>query len=209
MGCQTAARTRLTRTHQQFVAQTQVNLAIYILYTYHCTCKVPELVFSNSLMLLYTVHFNLSLLFYREFMSSYNLCLLLESLLVQSAGVPRSLKSMHVLRIQVLRRPLDMVICERGHEVVAVVVVRLQAELDALVVACLLCCLDEVLWQELLLLVEVVAGALSGCISMLFPSPDVIRTRTTSMSISRGPFHFLMSSVASCSAHFSFWSSPK
>ena len=112
-------------------------------------------------MLLYTVHFNLSLLFYREFMSSYNLCLLLESLLVQSAGVPRSLKSMHVLRIQVLRRPLDMVICERGHEVVAVVVVRLQAELDALVVACLLCCLEEVLWQELLLLVEVVAGALN------------------------------------------------
>jgi hypothetical protein len=41
-----------------------------------------------------------------------------------------------------------------------VVVVGLHAELDALVVAGLLGCVDEVLWEQLLLLVEVVASAL-------------------------------------------------
>ena len=93
-------------------------------------------------------------------LSSYNLCLPLESLLQQSACVVQLYCSIHVLRVQVLRCPLDVVICKRGHEVVAVVVVGLQAKLDALVVARLLSCLDEVLWQQLLLLVEVVASTL-------------------------------------------------
>lgn len=66
----------------------------------------------------------------------------------------------NILGIEVLRRPIDVVICERSHEVVAVVIIGLHAELDALVVASLLGCFDKVLGQQLLLLIEVVAGAL-------------------------------------------------
>lgn len=54
---------------------------------------------------------------------------------------------------------LDVVVREGGHGVVAVVVVGLVADLDALD-AGLLGRLFEVLGQELALLVEVVAGAL-------------------------------------------------
>lgn len=54
---------------------------------------------------------------------------------------------------------LDMVIGETRHEVVAVVVVRLVADIDALD-ASVLGSLVEVLRQELALLVEVVAGSL-------------------------------------------------
>ena len=60
-----------------------------------------------------------------------------------------------------LRRPLDVVIGKCSHEVVAVVVVGLQTKLNAVVVASLLSCLDKVLRQQLLLLVEVVSGALA------------------------------------------------
>lgn len=44
-----------------------------------------------------------------------------------------------------LRGPLHVLIREGGHEVVAVVVVGLQTQVDALVVACLLSRSDEVL----------------------------------------------------------------
>jgi hypothetical protein len=70
-----------------------------------------------------------------------------------------------------LRRPLDVVIGECSHEVVAVVVVGLHAELDALVVASFLSCLDEVLWKKLTLLVEVVTRALSQSVTY---SEDVL-----------------------------------
>jgi hypothetical protein len=70
-----------------------------------------------------------------------------------------------------LRRPLDVVVGECGHEVVAVVVVGLHAELDALVVASFLSCLDEVLWKKLTLLVEVVTRALSQSVTY---SEDVL-----------------------------------
>lgn len=60
---------------------------------------------------------------------------------------------------QVLGRMLDMVIRERGHGVVAVVVVGLVAHLDALNPS-VLGGLFEVLGEQLALLVEVVAGAL-------------------------------------------------
>lgn len=53
-----------------------------------------------------------------------------------------------------------MLICKRSHEVVAVVIVGLKAECDAFVVPGLLGGLDKVLWEQLLLLVEVVASAL-------------------------------------------------
>ena len=53
-----------------------------------------------------------------------------------------------------------MLVREGGHEIVAVVIVGLHAQVDALVVARLLGRSDEVLWQQLLLLVEVVAGTL-------------------------------------------------
>jgi hypothetical protein len=41
-----------------------------------------------------------------------------------------------------------------------VVVIGLHAEVDALIIACLLCRLNKVLWQQLSLVVEVVAGTL-------------------------------------------------
>lgn len=44
-----------------------------------------------------------------------------------------------------LRRPLDVIVSKCGHKVVAVVVIGLHAELNALVVASFLGCLDEVL----------------------------------------------------------------
>lgn len=50
-----------------------------------------------------------------------------------------------VLRKEMLRGPLHVLIREGGHEVVAVVVVGLQTQVDALVVACLLSRSDEVL----------------------------------------------------------------
>lgn len=111
---------------------------------------------------------------------------------------------------------LDMVVCERRHRVIAMVVIRLVPDIDALH-AGLLGCLFEVLGEELALLVEVVTGSLD---SLLASSPRTIyhilgrkgsggRKRTTSISTSNSPFHFFTNSVASCSFHFSLWSSPK
>jgi hypothetical protein len=65
---------------------------------------------------------------------------------------------------------------KRSHKVVAVVVIGLHAEVDALVVAGLLRRLNEVLWQQLSLLVEVVAGTLIGVRNM--PLPDIILQNT-------------------------------
>ena len=70
-----------------------------------------------------------------------------------------------------LRMVRYMLVCEARHEVVAVVVVGLQPEVDALVVARLLGRLDEVLRKQLLLLVEVVASALHS-VSMLLTAGD-------------------------------------
>lgn len=100
-----------------------------------------------------------------------------------------------------------MVVRKGRHEVVAVVVVGLHAELDTLVVASLLGCLHKVFGQKLSLLVEVVSGTLM-CFSKVVVDLDNSR-HTTSMSISRGPFHCFTSSDASCSFHFCCWSSPK
>lgn len=55
---------------------------------------------------------------------------------------------------------LDVVIGKRGHGVVAVVVVGLIADIDALLVTRFLCRFGEVLGQELPLLVEIVARSL-------------------------------------------------
>jgi hypothetical protein len=44
-----------------------------------------------------------------------------------------------------------------------VVVVGLKAEGDAFVISGLLCGLDKVLWEQLLLLVEVVTSTLNSC----------------------------------------------
>lgn len=65
----------------------------------------------------------------------------------------------HALSEQILGRMLDVVIGERGDEVVAVIVVLLVADFDALD-AGFLSGLFEVFGEELALLVEVVAGAL-------------------------------------------------
>jgi hypothetical protein len=60
-----------------------------------------------------------------------------------------------------LRCPLNVVVGKCSHEVVAVVVVGLHAELDALVIASFFGCLDKVLRKKLALLVEVVSSALT------------------------------------------------
>lgn len=65
-----------------------------------------------------------------------------------------------LLHAQVLSRPLYVVVRKRSHEIVAVVVVGLHAQVDTLVVTSLLSRLDQVLRKELTLLVEVVASAL-------------------------------------------------
>lgn len=44
-----------------------------------------------------------------------------------------------------LCRPLDVIVSKCGHEVVAVIVIGLHAQLNALVIASFLGCLDEVL----------------------------------------------------------------
>ena len=62
-----------------------------------------------------------------------------------------------------LRRPCNMVVCESSHEVVAVIVVRLHAELNALVVTSRLGGFDKIFGEELALLVEIVSSAL-GCL---------------------------------------------
>jgi hypothetical protein len=53
-----------------------------------------------------------------------------------------------------------MLIRKARHEVIAMIIIRLKAELDAFVVASLLGSLDEVLGQQLALFVEIVARAL-------------------------------------------------
>jgi hypothetical protein len=88
-----------------------------------------------------------------------------------------------------------------------VVVVGLHPQIDALVVARHFCRLDEVLRQELLLLVEIVSGALSKSAESV--SMHDFDERTTSISISKGPFHCLTSSVASYSFHFCSLPSPR
>lgn len=76
---------------------------------------------------------------------------------------------MDILSKQVLRSPLDVVICEGRHSEVAVVIIGLIANIDTLLVADFLCSLIEILRQKLLLLVEIVASALkSRSISLAF-----------------------------------------
>ena len=53
-----------------------------------------------------------------------------------------------------------MLVCERSHKKVAVVVVGLHPKIDALVVSSFLRGFHEVFWEKLLLLVEVVTRAL-------------------------------------------------
>jgi hypothetical protein len=53
-----------------------------------------------------------------------------------------------------------VLVCERGHEKIAVVVVGLHPEIDALIVSSFLRGFNEIFWEKLLLLVEVVTRAL-------------------------------------------------
>lgn len=108
---------------------------------------------------------------------------------------------------KVLGGMLHVVIREGRHREVAVVVVGLVADLDALDTG-LLGGLLQVLGEELALLVEVVASSLVVSVQFLVWEHNEKGELTTSMSTSSGPFHFLMSSVASCSFHFC-WSSPR
>jgi len=51
-----------------------------------------------------------------------------------------------ILDTEMLRCVVDMLVCERCHEEVTVVVVWLHSQLDAISVSSLLCGLDKVLW---------------------------------------------------------------
>lgn len=62
---------------------------------------------------------------------------------------------------------LDVVVGERGDGVITVVVVRLVADIDALLVAGFFGRFGKVLWEELSLLVEIVARALDVVSRML------------------------------------------
>jgi hypothetical protein len=56
-----------------------------------------------------------------------------------------------------------MVVSKSSHCVVAVIIVRLEANIDSFLLADLLCSGNEVLRQQLLLFVKVVTGALQNC----------------------------------------------
>lgn len=116
------------------------------------------------------------------------------------------------LRKQILGRMLHMLIRERRHKVIAMIVLGLVADAHAFD-AGLLGGFFEVFGEELALFVEVVAGSLTKSSVLLERNKKKSYgkdERTTSMRISNGPpFHFLINSVASCSFHFSCWSSPK
>lgn len=107
---------------------------------------------------------------------------------------------------------LDVVISKTADKVIAMIVVRLEPYVHTFVEANLFRCGHEVLWQKLALLVEIVAGALYGRVSICSNPTEMFnngedcrfKTRTTSIKSSSGPFHFLTSSVASCSFHCSF-----
>jgi hypothetical protein len=60
------------------------------------------------------------------------------------------------------RSMIDMVIGERRHEIIAVVVVVLESKLHAVLMTRCLGRLYEVLWKQLLLIVEVVTGSLAA-----------------------------------------------
>ena len=66
----------------------------------------------------------------------------------------------HLLYTQVLRCICNMLIRKARHEVIAVIVVWLEAEVDALVVASFLCRCYQVLGEKLFLFVKVVASTL-------------------------------------------------
>lgn len=66
----------------------------------------------------------------------------------------------HLLCSQVLCCPCNVVVRKGCHKVIAVIVVRLHAELDTLVVTSFFGRLHKVLRQQLPLLVEVVSGSL-------------------------------------------------
>lgn len=68
---------------------------------------------------------------------------------------------------------LYVVIRKRGHEVVAVVIVLLEAQADVLVIACLLGRREEVLGQQLALLVEVVTGSLRAALVLFTMSREI------------------------------------
>jgi hypothetical protein len=61
-----------------------------------------------------------------------------------------------------LRCPINVIVGKGSHEVVAVVIVWLHAQLNALIVAGLLSRVDEVLGKKLALLIEIVAGTLGS-----------------------------------------------
>lgn len=68
--------------------------------------------------------------------------------------------SIDVLCKQILRRMVDVIIRESSHCEVAVVIIRLESEVDTFLLPNLLGGSNEILRKELFLFVEVVAGAL-------------------------------------------------
>lgn len=93
---------------------------------------------------------------------------------------------------------VHMVVGKACHGEVAMVIVWLISDVDALLLANGLGGFSEIFWQELLLLVKVVAGTLELGLDSAYGFRCIL---TTSIRMSIGsPFHFFSNSVASCSA---------
>jgi hypothetical protein len=55
---------------------------------------------------------------------------------------------------------VDMIVGKRSHRVVAVVIIRLISDIDSFLLSGLFRCSNEVFWQQLTILVEIVSGTL-------------------------------------------------
>lgn len=124
-------------------------------------------------------------------------------------GMRKREKGRNPLCKEILGRMLNVVIRERRHGVITMVVIRLVPNLDPRD-SCFLRRLLQVLGEKLALLVEVVAGSLH-----LLVHPVRVRNpswweHTTSIKTSTSfPFHPFTNSDASCSFHVSLFSSPR
>lgn len=117
---------------------------------------------------------------------------------------------------QILGRMLDMIVRKASHRIITMIVIRLVPDLDTLH-AGVFGRFFEILRKKLTLFVEVVSGSLGRHTGVSTPSRSRAMKRgggekehTTSIRTSKfPPFLRFTNSVASCSFHFAWSSSPK